>query len=277
MPLFNKVAIIGVGLIGGSLGLDIKKRGLAREVVGISRHKESIAIALKKRAIDRGSLSLSIIKGADLVIFATPVKTIINLRESIIKYISKGCIITDVGSTKDAISNSLEGIFPNYVGSHPLAGSEKRGIANASLGIFDGSLCVLTLGRNKVSSASLKKIKEMWNKLGAKTIILAPREHDKYLAFASHLPHISAYALIDSIPRKALRFSAGGLKDATRIAASDPLLWSDILLTNRDNLLKAINSFEHSLKKIKSAVKANDAKSLRKILSQSKIKRDSVE
>ncbi|MFA5311015.1 MAG: prephenate dehydrogenase/arogenate dehydrogenase family protein [Candidatus Omnitrophota bacterium] len=277
MPLFNKVAIIGVGLIGGSLGLDIKKRGLAREVVGISRHKKSILLALKKKAIDRGSLSLSIIKGADLVILATPVKAIINLRESIIKYISKGCIITDVGSTKGAIGNSLEGIFPNYVGSHPLAGSEKRGIANASLGIFDGSLCVLTLGRNKVSSASLKKIKAMWNKLGAKTIMLTSREHDKYLAFSSHLPHISAYSLIDSIPRKALRFSAGGLKDTTRIAASDPLLWSDILLTNRDNLLKAINSFEHSLKKIKSAVKANDARSLRKILSQSKIKRDSME
>ena len=277
MPLFNKVAIIGVGLIGGSLGLDIKKRGLAHEVVGVSRHKKSIDLALKRRAIDRGSLSLSIIKGADLVIFAAPVNTIINLHKAINKYISKSCIVTDVGGTKNAISNSLEGIFPAYIGSHPLAGSEKRGIANASLGVFDGSLCVLTLGKHKVSSASLKKIKEMWHKLGARTIILTPKDHDKYLAFASHLPHVIAYSLIDSVPKKALKFSAKGLKDTTRIASSDPLLWSDILLTNSGNLLMAINSFENSLKKIKSAVKDNNAKALRKILSQSKTKRDLVE
>jgi len=275
MPLFKKVAIIGVGLIGGSLALGIKKKKLACEVVGVSRHSRTISLALKMKAIDKGSLSLDIIKGADLVIISTPVDIIISLRKKILQYIDKGCIVTDVGSTKEAVAGALGKVFPNYIGSHPLAGSEKRGVINASFDIFEGSLCILTLGRKR-SSLALKKIKEMWKRLGARTVILTPRSHDKSLSFTSHLPHIVASSLINSVPAGTLKFSAGGLKDTTRIASSDPLLWRDIFLTNRKNLLKAIDSFQDNLDRIKSAIKANNAKALEKIFSQSKKIRESL-
>ena len=273
MPLFKKTAIIGVGLIGGSLALGIKKRKLSREVVGISRHSKTISLALKMKAIDKGSLALGIIKGADLVIIATPVNTIIGLRKKISRYIGKGCVITDVGSTKEAVFASLGGVFPSYIGSHPLAGSEKSGVINASPDLFKGSLCVLTSGKRSPSLA-LKKIEKMWKKLGAKTITLTPKLHDRNLAFASHLPHAVAYSLMKSIPADTLKFSAGGLRDTTRIAASDPLLWRDIFLTNKGNLLKAIGAFQDNLNKIKSAIKRGDARGLQNILLQSKRKRE---
>jgi prephenate dehydrogenase len=275
MPLFNKVAIIGTGLIGGSLALGIKKKKLAHEVVGVSKHKKSISLALKIKAIDKGSLSLKIIKGADLLIIAAPVETIIALKDEILKYIDKNCIITDVGSTKEEIVGRLEEALPNYIGSHPLAGSEKRGIINASPSIFDGSLCILTPTK-KTTFAAIKNIKRLWKSLGAKIIVLTPRAHDKVISFVSHLPHIVAFSLINTVPQELLKFSSGGFKDTTRIAASDTILWRDILLSNRKNLLDAISLFEINLTKIKSAIKNNDRQALEKILFQSKKIRENL-
>jgi prephenate dehydrogenase len=273
MHLFKKVAIVGVGFIGGSIGLAIKKNKVCTEVVGVSRHKETLSLAFKMKAIDRGSLFLKIIKGSDLVIIATPVSKIISLRDEILKYIDKDTLVTDVGSTKEAIDFSLGKVFLNYIGSHPLAGSEKRGVANASADIFRDSLCILSLEK-KSSSSAFEKIKKMWEILGAKTIFLSPKEHDKKLSFVSHLPHFISYALIGAIPKEALIFAAGGLKDSTRISGSDPLLWSDIFLTNKKNLLSAIEAFERKVKKIKSAIKSGNKNSLIKILSQSKKRRE---
>jgi prephenate dehydrogenase len=275
MPVFNKVAIIGTGLIGGSIALGLKNKKIAREVVGVSKHKKSIALALKMKAIDKGSLSLNVIKGADLLIIATPVDTIIALKQEILKYIDKDCVITDVGSTKEEIVGVLEKIFPNYIGSHPLAGSEKRGVINASPSIFKGSVCILT-PTGRTSSRALKNIKFLWKGLGAKIIILPPKEHDKVLAFVSHLPHLIAFSLINTIPERLLKFSSGGLKDTTRIAASDTILWRDILLSNRVNLLSAIKLFESNLARLKSAIKANKSKAVESILSQSKRIRENL-
>lgn len=273
MYLFKKVAVVGIGLIGGSLALALKKSKICREVVGVSRHKDTVSMALRMKAIDKGSLSLEIIKGSDLVIIATPVSLIMGLRKRILKYVDKDTIVTDVGSTKQCISSCLSKTFSSYIGSHPLAGSEKRGIANASAGIFKDSLCILTLEKNS-SILALGKIKKMWRGLGAKVLILSSKEHDKRLSFASHLPHIVAYALIGAIPKEALGFAARGLKDTTRIASSDPGLWSDIFLTNRKNLLSAIGLFEENINKIKSAIKSNNRNSLSSILSQSQKKRE---
>jgi prephenate dehydrogenase len=275
MFLFNKVAIIGTGLIGGSLALAIKKNKLARRVVGVSRRKKSLSLALKLKAIDRGSLSFEIIKGADLVVIATPVDTILSLEKRILKYIDNDCIIIDVGSTKEKIVNSFEKIFPNFIGTHPLAGSEKRGIINASARIFENSLCILT-PTLKTSPSSLNKVRELWKKLGAKTVILTPKAHDRILSFTSHLAHVIAFSLINSIPQGFSKFASSGLKDTTRIAASDALLWKDIFLSNSKNVLKAIEMFEGNLAKIKSAVKSKNTKSLEKILLQSKKKRESL-
>lgn len=275
MPLFNKVAIIGTGLIGGSIALGIKKNKLAREVVGVSKHKKSISLALKMKAIDKGSLSLKIIKGADLLIITTPVNTIIALKDGILKYIDKNCIVTDVGSTKEKIVNRLEESLPNYIGSHPLAGSEKRGIINACPSIFKGSLCILTPTKRTTSTA-FKNINRLWKSLGVKVIILTPKIHDRILSFVSHLPHIVAFSLINTIPEGLLKFSSGGLRDTTRIAASDTILWKDILLSNRENLIDVIRKFEINLAKIKSAIKNNESQALEKILLQSKKTRENL-
>jgi len=273
MRLFNKVAIVGTGLIGGSIALAIKKKGLAGEVIGVSRHKKSLALAKKKKAIDRGSQDFAIVKDADLLIFATPVDAILKAAPKIRRIISKGCIVSDVGSTKREIASRLEKLFPNYIGSHPLAGSEKRGIVNAQPHLFEDSLCILTT-TNKTKGASLRKIKLLWRRLGARTLILTPSLHDKILSFTSHLPHILAFSLIGVIPRKFLRFASGGLRDTTRIAASSSELWPDILLSNRKNILKDIELFEAQLSRLKAAVRRKDKETLKIILEKAKRNRD---
>ncbi|MDD4938764.1 MAG: prephenate dehydrogenase/arogenate dehydrogenase family protein [Candidatus Omnitrophica bacterium] len=275
MRLFNKVAVIGTGLIGGSMALAIRKKGLAGEVVGVSRHKETLALAKKIGAIDKGSRELSIIRGADLVIFAAPVKTILSLADKARGFIPKEAIVTDVGSTKKQIAAKLEKIFPNYAGGHPLAGSEKRSIANINAEMFKDSLCILT-PREKTSPGALRKIKRLWNALGAKVYMMSPGRHDEILSFVSHLPHAVAFSLAGSVPRKYMKFSASGLKDTTRVALSDPRLWTDIFLSNKRNMLKSIKAFEDNLSKIRSAIEKNDEGGLLEILLKEKKKRETL-
>ncbi len=276
MRLFNKVAVVGTGLIGGSLALFIKKNKLAREVVGVAEHKASLALAIKMKAIDKGSLTLDIIKGADLLILATPVDTIIALKSEIHKNLGNDCVVTDVASTKEKIASLLEKDFRNYVGSHPLAGSEKRGIENARPDIFKGSLCILTPTK-KTRKIALAKIKALWLKAGARIVMLAPKAHDKALSFTSHLPHIAAFSLINSVPLNFLKLSSGGLKDTTRVALSSPALWQGIFLTNKNELLMALTHFEKNLRVIKKAIRSNDKLLLTKILSQAQKKRSILE
>ena len=273
MRLFNKVAIIGVGLIGGSMALAIKKKCLAHQIIGVSRHKNTLIWGKKSHVIDKGSQDLSIIQDADLVVLATPVNTILKLADIILKFIRKDSIVTDVGSTKKEIVSKLSKIFPNYVGSHPLAGSEKRGLVNASTDIFKNSLCILTPAKN-TNPKALKKIKNLWNRLGARVIFLSPDTHDRILSFVSHLPHVIAFSLIDIVPDKYLKFGATGLKDTTRIALSDSRLWVDILLSNRKNMLESIEDFENNLSRIKSVINKRDERTLIKILKRAKGKRE---
>jgi len=273
MSLFNKVAIIGVGLIGGSIGLAIKKRGLAAEVVGMSRRKKSLRTALQKGAIDRGAQEMGIVRGADLMIFATPVSLILKLAPLLRKIIKPECIVSDVGSTKKEIVSRLEKIFPNYVGCHPLAGSEKRGIAHARPDIFRNSLCIMTPTKNTKAKVK-EKVKKLWNQLGAKVVYLDAKVHDEALSFSSHLPHLAAFSLIGIVPRKYLRFAAGGLKDSTRIAASDSQLWADIFLSNKTNVLSAVDALQGNLSRIKSAIKKKDKGLLIKILKEAQAKRE---
>ncbi len=275
MKLFNKVAIIGVGLIGGSLALGIKKKRLARQVVGVSRHKKSLFLAKKIGAIDAGSRELDIIKGADLVILATPVNTIINLAPKISKIVRKGCIVSDVGSTKEDIAACLGKTFLNYVGGHTLAGSEKRSIINADPRIFKNSLCILTPMKNTQARA-LNKISLLWRQMGAKVILLSPKTHDTVLSFTSHLPHILAFSLIKSVPREFFKFASTGLRDTTRIATSDSELWRDIFLSNPKNILKAIKLFEHNLSRVKQAVQKKDGRRLLLILREAQKRRNSL-
>ena len=272
MRLFNKVAIVGVGLIGGSIALAIKKKKIAHEVIGVSRHRKSLLLARKRGAIDRGAQQIDIIKDADLVILAAPVSVILNLAPRISKIIRPDCIVTDVGSTKAEIVAKLEKIFPYFVGSHPLAGSEKRGVLNACPELFKDSLCILTPTKKTVAEVK-EKIVEFWNELGARVIFLSAANHDKALSFISHLPHVAAFSLMSSVPDQYLKFAANSLKETTRIASSDIQLWADIFLSNRKNITGSIESLERNLKKIKSAIGANDRRLLLKVLKGANFKR----
>jgi len=275
MRLFNRVAIVGAGLIGGSLALAIKKKGLAKEIIGVTRHAETLSLAKKIKAIDRGSRDIRIVKDADLVVLAAPVEAIIRLGEEISRFLSPDCVVTDVGSTKQEIVDKLEKVFPCFIGSHPLAGSEKRTIVHARAGLFKNSLCILTPTKNTDKEA-LKKIKALWVAIGAKVIFLTPKTHDKVLSLVSHLPHIAAFSLIATLPRQYLKFASAGLKDTTRIAASDKEIWSDIFLSNPKHILESIDLFIANLSRIKSAINKKDKKSLTKILQEAKLKREAL-
>jgi prephenate dehydrogenase len=274
--MFDKIAIVGTGLIGGSIALAIKKKRLTRLVIGVSRHRESLLLAKKIGAIDIGSQDINITKDADLVILATPVSTIIKSACRISKIVKPECIICDVGSTKEAIVSKLTLLIPHFVGSHPLAGSEKRGIKNAATGLFKNSLCILTPVKSTDKKALLK-IKKLWICLGAKVITISPKLHDQILSFVSHLPHVISFTLINSISPKYFRFSASSLKDTTRIAASDPGLWLDIFFSNRKNILAATQIFEHRLAELKKALINKDRKSLQRILVKAKDKRGKLD
>ena len=275
MKMFNKVVIIGTGLIGGSLGLALKKQRLAGQVIGLSRHQKNARLAKKAGAIDGIGASLEVVADADLVILATPIDTIIDFALKIAKKIKKDCIVIDVGSTKERIVSKLSALIPNFLGCHPLAGSEKKGIANLQDSIFKGSICIIT-PTVKTNNRVLNKVKLFWKKLGADIVILSAKKHDQILALTSHLPHAVAFSLISSIPDQCLGLSSSGLRDTTRISSSDANLWSEIFLSNRSNLLSALSIFQIKLTALKLAIESRNKKRLTKILRLAKKKREKL-
>ena len=275
MKLFNKVVIIGTGLIGGSLGLALKKNNLVSQVTGLSRHRKNVRLAKKAGAIDSACTSLDAVKDADLVILATPVEAIIEIAFKIAKKIKKDCIVIDVGSTKEAIVYKISKVIPNFLGCHPLSGSEKKGIINLQDGIFAGSICVVT-PTIKTGRKVLNKVSLLWRRLGCKVVVLSPERHDQILAFTSHLPHAVAFSLIGCIPAKFLRLSSSGLKDSTRISASDANLWSEVFLSNRGNLLACLSVFQTKLAVLKLALERKNKNSLTSIILAAKKKREKL-
>ncbi|MEK6567383.1 MAG: prephenate dehydrogenase/arogenate dehydrogenase family protein [Candidatus Omnitrophota bacterium] len=273
MRLFNKVAIIGVGLIGGSFGLALKKKSLAKEIIGIGHRQKSIDQALKAGAIDQGYLGVDHLKDADLVVLSAPVKEIINILPKLKNLTGEDCLIIDAGSTKSEIIKIAEKHKLRFIGCHPLAGMEKKGPENARADLFMNSLCLIVAPK-KYNSQDLRRARKLWEALGARTLILNSARHDRILAFTSHLPHAVVFSLINCLKSEYLKFGAGGLKDTTRIGLSDPLLWRDIFLTNRKELLEAINTFEKSLQRLKSLIKNNNDGALNAYLKKSRDKRN---
>jgi len=276
MKLFNKVAIIGTGLIGGSIALAIKRRRLANRVIGLSRRKKTLIIAKKIKAIDEARSRVSELGDVDLVVLATPVGRIIELAPQLIKVIKKDCIVSDVGSTKQLILSRLSRNLPNYVGTHPLAGSQNSGIVFARADLFEGSTCIITPGW-RMNSRALVKITLLWRRLGARVVYLNAAEHDRALSMVSHLPHVLAYSLMTSVGNKYLKYAASGLRDTTRIAASDPYLWADIFLSNRENMLKAIDLFGADLADMRQAIEKRDKRKLISIMEKARDKREKLE
>lgn len=278
MRQFNKVTIIGVGLIGGSIGLAIKKNGLAKEVVGVFRHKATLKKALARKAVDRGVMNIRDgVKGADLIIVATPVSSIVRIAREVMKNAKKNSIITDVGSTKGCIVEQLEkaskSFSVNFVGSHPMAGSEHNSVEFSRDSLMERSPCIVTKTA-RTDSSSLKRVINFWKVLGGNVKVMTPSEHDRSVALISHLPHIVAFSLAGAIPEKELAYAAEGFKDTTRVASSDPYLWADIFLTNKKEAIKACRLFESSYKGIVRALAKDDYSGIVRALKKAKSKRD---
>lgn len=274
--IFRKVAIIGVGLIGGSIGETLKRKGLAETVIGIGHRASSIDEALRRGAIDRGTLDMAKgVSGADLVVIATPVCLIPEAARKISRSLKKGCVVTDVGSTKAEIVRSMpKGV--DFVGSHPLAGSEKRGIVFARDNLFRGSIVIMTKTKNTKRSAA-DKLSRFWRSLGVERVaIKSPEEHDRIVAEISHLPHIAAAAIVNTASDRSLEFASSGFKDTTRVAASDPAIWRDICVTNRKQIVKALERYERNIAMLKKLIRSGSAVRLKKEFERSKKRREKL-
>lgn len=272
--MFNRVTIIGLGLIGGSLGLAIREKRLARKIVGISRRKSTIKQAVKNKVVDCATLNLKEgVKDSDLVIITTPVFKIVDIAKKIAPFLKKGAIVTDAGSTKKYIVENIRLKDVDFIGSHPIAGSEKSGIKHADKDLFKGAYCVLTETKNR---NTLTKVRKFWAAMGMKVIMMSAKSHDKLFSKISHLPHAVAVSLVNAAAGRGLGLAAGGFKDTTRIASGEPELWKDIFLTNKSNLIKDIGILKKELSKIESALKSSNSQSLFRLLKKAKSIRDSL-
>jgi prephenate dehydrogenase len=266
-------------LIGGSIGLAIKKRGLVDEVVGVFRHESTRKKALKYKAVDRAVMSIADgVKGADLIVVASPVRSIPKIIEAAAKYAKRGAIITDAGSTKGWIVNLVEkslAKFRNvhFVGSHPMAGSEKTGVEAARSNLLQDAPCIVTKTRY-TNKRALKKMVSFWSALGSKVSVMTPEEHDKRISFVSHLPHLVAFSIAHAVPEKYMKYAAEGFGDTTRVASSDPQLWADILSTNKKQVLASAEALRHTNEMLIKILKKGDEPSLVKFLGKAKAKRD---
>ena len=275
--MFKRVTIIGLGLIGGSLGLAIKEKRLAKEIVGVSRRKSTINKAIRNRIVDFATLDLKDgVKDSDLVVITTPVFKIVDIAKKIAPFLKKEAIVTDTGSTKKYIVKNIEmagqkGL--SFIGSHPIAGSEKSGIKYADKDLFKGAYCILTEAKNK---KALNEVGKFWAALGMKVIVMPADTHDRLLSNISHLPHAAAVSLINAAAGSGLDLAAGGFKDTTRIASGEPELWRDIFLTNRGNLIRDIKILKKELSKIEEALKSNNSRNLLGLLKRAKSIRDSL-
>ena len=280
MPQINRVTIVGLGLIGGSLGMAVRRGRVARLVVGVSRRAGTAARAKSRGAIDRASGSLAgAVRDADVVVLAVPVGAVVPSVRRMRRSLRRGTLLMDVGSTKAQIVRGIERILPagvDYVGAHPIAGSERRGIEAAEAGLFKGAVCVLTPGR-RTSRAALGRARTFWTALGMQVLVMSPARHDRLLAGASHLPHVIAFSLARAVSLAPLPAAPRSFLDMTRIAKSDPALWRDILLTNRPSLINALDRFTADLRRMRVALAAGRPAAVRRLLSAGKRRRDALD
>ncbi len=278
---FKKITIIGMGLIGGSLGKAVLEKGLAEEVIGVCRRESSLDRATCEKACTKGYVNnyKEATEGADLIVIATPVYTIEKVMDGLSEEISeKGVLVTDVGSTKREIveyAKKYKDKF-NFVGGHPLAGSEKAGVEHSRADLFEGSVCILTEEKD-TSKEDIEKLKDFWESVGATVKVLSPQDHDEALAFSSHLPHIVASTLSGIMKdRRPYSIFATGFEDTTRIASSDSDLWCDIFMSNKENVRKSITEFKGFLAEMEDAIKEGRSDDLKNNLERGKKTREAI-
>ena len=280
MALFKQVTIVGLGLIGGSLGMALRRRRLAKTVVGLSRTARGLRRAARCGAIDAGTTDPKrAVEGADLVVLALPVDCIVPHARRLSRFMRRGSILTDVGSTKRRIVSALQGRLPSgvaFIGVHPLAGSERRGIEHARADLFEDSLCVVT-ATGRTDRKALARVVGLWKPLVRGVLVMDPARHDRWLAAVSHLPHLVAFCLVEAADQGARAIAPRSFLEATRVAKSDPDLWDDILLSNRTALLASMARFEQRWKRAKRLLARHDARALRHFLRHASILRQALE
>jgi len=265
------MAIAGVGLIGGSLAQAVKERKVVGEVVGVGRNEERLKRACEAGIIDSFTARIDDSLGTvDLMVIATPVCLIADLVEKMIPFLKEGTIITDVGSVKKEVVEQVEGFMPDtlhFVGGHPIAGTENSGFEHSFSTLFEERTCILTPVES-TNQQAIRQVQELWSRVGSIVVCLNCDEHDEILAAVSHLPHMVAYGMvnclltIEGFEENIFSFSAGGFKDFTRIAGSDPAMWRDIALMNREKLLSMIERFQSYLEELKEAIEQKDSEKL---------------
>ena len=280
---WKRITLVGVGLLGGSLGLAIKKRHLAETVVGYVRRPASIAECEGARAVDHATLDLSeAIANADLVVLCTPLAQMRALVDQMAPRLKRGAVVTDVGSVKGEVVHELEPLLAragaHFVGSHPMAGAEKTGVAAARDDLFDNAVCVLTPTPH-TNRAALRKVEQLWEAVGARVLRLAPDAHDELVSRSSHLPHVIAAELANFVldpahPEPQPMLCANGFRDTTRIASGSPEMWRDIALANRENLAAALDAFIKQVQTFKRLLRKGDEQAIQLFFEQAKRRRD---
>tara|TARA_B100001059_G_scaffold37162_1_gene30096 strand:+ start:398 stop:1318 length:921 start_codon:yes stop_codon:yes gene_type:complete len=266
---FEKVCIVGLGLIGGSIGLAIKRSNISNQITGYARSNSTLERAIDLGLVDSVRDNLKdAVSNSDLVILATPLSTFRELVEEMSPFLKKGCIITDTGSAKLTVIEDLKDILPNgveFVPGHPIAGTEESGPDAGFAELFDNRWCILTPTEDNSSNA-VDLVKDFWESIGSKVEIMDPMHHDKVLAITSHIPHLIAFNIVGTAnnlanvtEKEVVKYSAGGFRDFTRIAASDPKMWSDIFTYNSDAVLEMLDLFSNDLAKLKAAVIKKDS------------------
>lgn len=280
--LFNRLVIAGVGLIGGSLGLAARARGLVGEVIGFGRTEANLRVALERGIVDAYTFDPAEAgRGADLLLLAVPVEATESVTEKFLPFLSPGCVITDAGSVKERVVNIMERLLPPtlpFVGAHPIAGTEHAGAAAAFDTLFDKQLCVLT-PTTRTDPTALARIRALWEGVGMRVEEMGMVTHDQVLARMSHLPHVIAFSVMNAMLTARvdgidlLAYAGSAFADLTRVAASPAEMWRDICLANRDALLAALTEFEEALAQMKAAVASGDGATLTAAITRAQAER----
>src|SRR3989344_4618489 len=282
--MINKLCIVGVGLIGGSLARALRAAGQVREIVGYGRRPAVLQRAVELGVIDHAEVTLAAaVRGAEVVVLAVPVGAMAGILTELGRLSFDG-IVTDAGSTKAnvmaAARTALGARFPNFVPGHPIAGTEQSGVEASQVNLFRGRRVILTPAP-ETNAQTLARVRALWDAAGAEVSQMPAEEHDRILAASSHLPHLLAYLLMDLLVRRddhrtVFAASAGGLRDVTRIAASDPVMWRDICLSNREALLAVLTQYRDEFGALEAAIDHGDAKWLEDTFTRAKRARESL-
>ncbi|MGM4982535.1 prephenate/arogenate dehydrogenase family protein [Rhizobiales bacterium] len=283
---FDRIALIGIGLIGSSIAHDIKRLGLAKEIVISTRSAETLKRAEELKLGDRYTpSSAEVVKDADLVIVSVPVGASESVAKEISAHLKPGAIVTDVGSTKASVIAQMQPHMPanvHFIPGHPLAGTEKSGPDAGFAGLFEGRWCIFTPIPG-TDEAAIRKLRHFWETLGSRVDEMDPEHHDKVLAIVSHLPHLIAYNIVGTADdletvteSEVIKYSASGFRDFTRLAASDPTMWRDVCLHNRDAILEMLSRFSEDLASLQRAIRWGEGDKIFELFTRTRAIRRSI-